>query len=762
MTRRFRVGFAVVTALSVLAAGLALAQVRPPAGGSILGAADFRPTPDRPIGWRGDATGRYPGATPPLEWSRRVKGITTEIKYQADKPAAGAPGAGAHPLEYFTLNEWLVIGPFDAADPKNIEAEALPNEAAAEPRANDKVGELAWKHLRVAIDSQSSHVHNEGICRNLNVDFVYAFGKFSEVTDPKQDWAGAHTKIDGDFANKLAYAHTYIYSPAAGTAGLNVAFSGAAIKAYFNGKPVKLNMDPWNYKPAQVELAQGWNHLLIKASTANALRSSGGNATQSNWRFAAYLTPPSGAPVAYETKNIAWMTRVTGRSMSNPVVVGDSIFVGSGISDLMCIQKADGKIRWIRSNTPWNALKPEEQAQYKEQVGGLVEQLNAANDATVAAINAMVSPTGMNSAQQVELDKKLRDKRELENKIHTAFHKIDSKRFPPLTGNEVSASNATPCTDGARVYWACGGGMKGTGASVISCYDLAGKHVWSFHEALGAAEHGLHTSPILVGGKLIYAAPKTLLAFDALTGKALWRTPTEEFCGNTIQATRIGNEPVIVSHHVGVFRASDGKVLGAQRLGSFGDTTPVIEDGVLYHSAKFKNWGNYNIAFAAVPLPTQPVEKAKFPDGWELSAKDVYMPLKGINYIVASPLYVNGIVYNMDMTGGLAAVDVKSHKPLYRLWLDWYARYDRYLYGAVASPTLGGKNIYCVDDSGCTIVFAPGAEFKQLARNLIENVHLSGEGGNPCRIESFYSSPVFEGNSIYLKGEEYLYAIRKP
>ena len=31
-----------------------------------LGSPGFRPTPEQPVGWRGDGTGRYPGATPPL------------------------------------------------------------------------------------------------------------------------------------------------------------------------------------------------------------------------------------------------------------------------------------------------------------------------------------------------------------------------------------------------------------------------------------------------------------------------------------------------------------------------------------------------------------------------------------------------------------------------------------------------------------------------------------------------------------------------
>ena len=36
-----------------------------------LGAPQFMPSPERPIGWRGDGTGRYPGAMPPLTWERK-------------------------------------------------------------------------------------------------------------------------------------------------------------------------------------------------------------------------------------------------------------------------------------------------------------------------------------------------------------------------------------------------------------------------------------------------------------------------------------------------------------------------------------------------------------------------------------------------------------------------------------------------------------------------------------------------------------------
>ena len=39
-----------------------------------LGSAQFVPSPERPVGWRGDGSGRYPGATPPLSWARKKDG----------------------------------------------------------------------------------------------------------------------------------------------------------------------------------------------------------------------------------------------------------------------------------------------------------------------------------------------------------------------------------------------------------------------------------------------------------------------------------------------------------------------------------------------------------------------------------------------------------------------------------------------------------------------------------------------------------------
>jgi outer membrane protein assembly factor BamB len=57
--------------VAVALAGLAApTMLHAQAAGPLLGAADYKVTPEHPVGWRGDGSGRYPGATPPLKWSR--------------------------------------------------------------------------------------------------------------------------------------------------------------------------------------------------------------------------------------------------------------------------------------------------------------------------------------------------------------------------------------------------------------------------------------------------------------------------------------------------------------------------------------------------------------------------------------------------------------------------------------------------------------------------------------------------------------------
>jgi outer membrane protein assembly factor BamB len=728
--------------------------VAPPAGPP-LGSPGFMPTPQRPLGWRGDWSGRFPGATPPMRWSRRVKGITSKIRYQAEKPA-GDPGADSRQLEYFTIKEWLVAGPFAVADPaKDIDQDFLGGEERIEPAKGALAGHATWKPLRVGIETQSCHYHNEGTCGDLNVDFVYLFGNLPAH--------GPIKTLDVPLDNKVAYAHTYFHSPSAGEVMLRVNYAAAAVKVFVNGRAVSI-------KPGQevkVGMKKGWNRLLVKAASGAAAVPEGQNPWVSRWRFAAYLEPLP--PLSYETRNIVWMTKMTGRSMSGSIVVGGRIYIGSGMTDLVCLDKQTGKILWLRSNTPYHALTRVQRAaepRIKEKIEPLVAKLDALNDEAVERINAAVSPAGLSSDQQSELDQTLKAKADAERAVHDAFAAIDRKKYPRMYHNEVSASNATPLSDGKYVYWACGGGMKGPGAHVIACFDLDGKRAWSWHDggSLGSTEHGNHMSPNLVDGRLIYAANGTLLALDAQSGKELWRNCPDDWQNtghgsNSPLVVRIGGAGAIVQIRY-IHRASDGTVLCPSNLDIWGILTPIVHRGVIFNPC---HWHGFKdpVSFVGVKLPAGISAGAKTKTVLDMDGKDVTMPVRaeGPIFMVASPLYVNGVVYSIEMGGGLAAVDTVAQKALFRQYLDGYNRYNRFLYGVAASPTLAGRNIYITDDAGYTHVIQPGPRLEEVGRNVIENIHLSGLGGNPCKQESFYTSPFFEGQRMYLRGEEYLYCV---
>jgi outer membrane protein assembly factor BamB len=722
----------------------------------LLGSPEFQPTPERPVGWRGDWTGRFPGATPPTQWSRRVTGVTSQIKYQAGKPA-GEPGPQSQALEYFTLKEWLVAGPFSVTAPATeIEKDFLGGEATVEPAADAQAGDSVWKPVRAGTETQSRHYHNEGTCGDLNVDFVYLFGRLPET--------GAAKALEVPLDNKVAYAHTYFHSPAAGSVMLRINYTAAAAKVFLNGQPVAIRRG----QEVKVPIARGWNRLLVKVASGEATAPEGQNPWVSHWRFAAYLEPVP--PVSYETRNIRWMTKLTGRSMSQPILVGNRIYVGSAMTDLLCLDKQTGQILWLRSNTPYDAMTDEERAanpQIKEKIEPLATRLGELNAEAVRAINAAVSPTGLPSEQQAKLDQTLKVKAEVEHALHDAFAAINRKKYPQMYKNEVASSSSSPVSDGQHVFWACGGGMKGPGAHVVCCLDLDGRRVWSWHDggSLGSPEHGDHISPNLVDGKLIYAANMTLIAFDAKTGRELWRNNPDDWQNNLSSTSpvvvKIGDANAILAMRY-LHRLADGTVICPSQLDVWGVLTPIVENGVMFNACRWRGWKD-PLGFIGVKLPAHTGVGAKADIVLALDGNDVTMPTRqsGANFTVASPLYVDGVVYSVEMGGGLAAVDTVAKKALYRQYLDGYNRYNRYLYGVAASPTLAGRNIYITDDAGYTHIIPPGPRLIDSGRNVIENIHLSSLGGNPCKQESFYTSPFFEGKTMYLRGEEYLYCIRQ-
>src|SRR5438045_9620918 len=59
------------------------------------------------VGWRGDGSGRYPGATPPTTWGRVSKAVQG-LRTKASRPGDADRG---DPMADGVIREWLVLSP---------------------------------------------------------------------------------------------------------------------------------------------------------------------------------------------------------------------------------------------------------------------------------------------------------------------------------------------------------------------------------------------------------------------------------------------------------------------------------------------------------------------------------------------------------------------------------------------------------------------------------------------------------------------------
>jgi outer membrane protein assembly factor BamB len=281
------------------------------------------------LGWRGDGTGVFKDATPVTEWGRWPKSPNHGLRFQIKKPKTGDVAQDAAPVKSGQVLEWLVAGPFPAKDPaKALDEEFLADEASTSPDEGQKAGNLVWqKHVSVAQDP------------GVSMDWI----QLSELLGKKP--------------GKAAYAHNYLFSATKGTIVFHLD-QVVGCKVWINGKLVHNNPKPVvtmhsiNYvcyaatthwagelpvlgesasQKIRVDLEQGWNRVLIKAT---------GNV---NLRF---VEAPE---TQYETKNIVWTCRLPNYSNAQPIIVGDRIFVMSESEDLICVNKNTGKILWKRA-----------------------------------------------------------------------------------------------------------------------------------------------------------------------------------------------------------------------------------------------------------------------------------------------------------------------------------------------------------------------------------------------------------------------------
>ncbi len=377
---------------------------------------------------------------------------------------------------------------------------------------------------------------------------------------------------------------------------------------------------------------------------------------------------------------------------------------------------------------PLEALKP------------LIEQLDQSNEALLKNIDW-------------NADEK---RRKLSLNITEEVRKID-RDFKFNVGWGGGNTGPTPVTDGKNIFaW-----FGETG--IMTCFDLDGKRVWSRLEKPAGSEHGINCSPVLSGTTLIVIAGSHWAAFEKSTGKVLWRQKYAHPCYGTSIVANIaggagaGSTPVLIAPDGQILRVSDG-VIVAPSIGKFDGecASPVLDGNRFFLFAR--------AGFCCAQLPGKAEKGAGIKIIRMIEPKVVDPDREP--YPVGTPVFHDGILYAVRSGWGagtkelakdviLYAFDPASPEPLYRQKLDMepVLFYGPEGGGVCASLSLAGGNIYVLDNRGTVIVFKPGKEYTQLARNTLDHWTHYGQK------EVTGSTPIFEGQNMYLRGREMLYCI---
>ncbi len=677
-------------------------------------------------GWRGNGTGLWPDARPPVEWYRVPRGAMEGLRARADRPAG--KDAGEAPLvEKGLVRDWLLIGPFVVGDSvKEFDHDSLGGEAAVEPSAGDKAGGQTWQATTVPPDDPM------------------VFGT------AELPWLDA-AKLLGFQPNQIAYAHAYLYSPRGGPARIAVDHS-FGLKAWLNGRELyrspqrqvalgfytslsthEIKHVDQSSPRFDLELKPGWNRLLVKLSTSN-------KDDFKEMRFSLRIMDPPN--VAYDSKNILWMAELPGRSTSTPIIAGDRVFVMAEPDELVCLDKHSGRKLWSAANNFFEALAPAERTAnpaFAERVEPLVARLNAETD----------------RARRVEL----------RHTIQQTLIEIDAKRFAIHANDHFEAHFAivgftmpTPVSDGKHVFVWCNTG-------VAACYALDGKRQWITRVDTDHLSYG--SSPALADGVLAVFLNK-LHGLDAATGELRWSQHRVQKNIAAVLAARLAGQNVFISQQGELIRPSDGKLLFRPRGITAGDTgwSPPVILGETMFRPRYGVTELTLFEFNSSNRDDDP--NAREGEIWQAKRSDT-ISLPGEvsrlpdghwidRWTAGSPLVWQGLVYQTDIYGMLYVVELESRRMLYRqdLGLGGFMHYNAV--PVAASPTLVGPHVVVMDNQGTTLVLEPGREFKLVARNQIAT-QLDRRLPLPAQETLAYAPPIVDGNRLYLRGERYLYCI---
>jgi outer membrane protein assembly factor BamB len=360
-----------------------------------------------------------------------------------------------------------------------------------------------------------------------------------------------------------------------------------------------------------------------------------------------------------------------------------------------------------------------------------------------------------------------------------------------------SPATATVACDGQRLF-------AFFGSAGLFCYDLEGHLLWEQRMGPFRDEYGAGSSPIVFDGKVIlnqdHDIDSFLAAFDAVTGRLLWKTtrPDAVRSYSTPVVWIQDNRPEILvagALQLDAYDPANGERLWwINGLARIVIPTPVISGPMIY-MASWAPGGDPGKRLVLDPWLTALSKWDKNHDGklskaeiedqevldrfnrmdlnqdslldqqeWEHHAvffrraqnamlairpsgrgelgetNVVWKHNRGIPY-VASPLLDHGILWMVKDGGIVTKLDVSSGRLLQEERMGGFGNY-------FASPVAGDGKVYFAGESGTVSIVAAERDWRMISSH---DFH-----------EKIYATPALARGRLYLRTEKALYCFRGP
>ncbi len=371
-------------------------------------------------------------------------------------------------------------------------------------------------------------------------------------------------------------------------------------------------------------------------------------------------------------KNVAWKVKLPGTGLSQPVVVGDKLFVTAAVSDTLSKPKSFGR--------------------------GVIE-------------------TGREKVPDAEIDWQVVA---LDRTTGKALWARSATKGKPKYAVHACNSYATetPCADAERVYAYFG--ATGT----VAAFDHTGKEVWKAE--LGAyptvANWGSGASPALGGGKVFVTSfsqeSAFVVALDCKTGKEAWRFKwaetgvTTSWSSPLVWANSKRTELVVCGPDgvSGLALATGGELWRMSGFQPF-YSSPTVDGDTLYVSNGGQSSGGPLLGIRAGASGDVTPKKDEKPSAF------VAWNLTGAGAGWSSPLAQNGYLY-VPGKGTLACYDAKTGKQQYNERVPKTSR-------LIACPVGTEDRVLVLDETGSAALIKAGPAFEVVGAGKLDDVFWS-------------------------------------